>query len=91
MDWSVVEARARFSELVESATVEPQVITHRGRPAAVLVAPDEYAAFKQWREARRAPDLGAALDHVRDVCRGEGYRLDVPPRRDRVHRFGEAE
>ena len=91
MDWSVVDARTRFSELVESAAVEPQVITHRGRPAAVMVAPAEYAAFKEWREARRAPDLAASLDYVRDVCRGDHYRLEVPARRDRVHRFGEEE
>jgi antitoxin YefM len=46
---SLSEAKMKLSQLVESvnATDEEVVITKNGRPAAVLVSPDE---FEGWRE-----------------------------------------
>lgn len=42
--WQLQEAKARFSEVVKSATTEgPQEITVRGEPAAVLISADDYA------------------------------------------------
>ncbi len=41
--WTVVEAKARFSEVLEKAQSEgPQTITRHGRSAAVVVAADEW-------------------------------------------------
>ena len=40
--WQVQEAKARFSELVRSAASRPQTITLHGRPAAIVLSPDEY-------------------------------------------------
>ncbi len=37
-DWSVAEAKAKFSELIEQARTTPQTITRNGRPAAVVVS-----------------------------------------------------
>lgn len=43
--WTVAEAKAKFSELLERARSEgPQKITKHGRTAAVIVAAD------QWKE-----------------------------------------
>ena len=37
--WTVAEAKAKFSEVIQKATSEgPQIIDPDGRPAAVLVA-----------------------------------------------------
>jgi len=46
---SVSEAKMKLSALIEDirTTDEELVITKNGRPAAVLVSPDEYAS---WRE-----------------------------------------
>ena len=47
--WQVQEAKARFSEFLESSLAEgPQVVTRRGIPAAVLVPID------QWERVRDA-------------------------------------
>lgn len=41
--WTVAEAKARFSEVLEKAQSEgPQTITRHGRSAAVVVAADEW-------------------------------------------------
>ena len=46
---SLSEAKMKLSELIEKvqSTDEEVVITKNGRPAAVLVSPDE---FESWRE-----------------------------------------
>lgn len=41
--WSVQDAKARFSELLEKCLTEgPQMVTRRGTEAAVLVPADEW-------------------------------------------------
>lgn len=40
--WSIADAKARFSEVVQRASSEPQMITRNGKPAAVLVSPEEW-------------------------------------------------
>ena len=65
--WSIADAKARFSELIEKATDGPQTITRNGKPAAVLVSIAEWK-----RKTRRkgtlveffqsAPDGFADLD-----------------------------
>jgi prevent-host-death family protein len=41
--WTVAEAKAKFSEIIERAMSEgPQTITRKGRTAAVVVGADEW-------------------------------------------------
>lgn len=41
--WSVANAKARFSELIDKARSEgPQTVTRNGKPAAVLVSVEEW-------------------------------------------------
>jgi len=52
-NWTVAEAKAKFSEIIARAAAEgPQTITRRGRTAAVLVAADEWE-----RKTRRTGNL----------------------------------
>lgn len=41
-DWSVAEAKAKFSQLIEQARTAPQTITRNGRPAVVVVSVEEW-------------------------------------------------
>ena len=71
--WQVQDAKARFSELLETSLAEgPQIVTKRGVEAAVL------APMDQWRrlEKMAKPDLKTLL-------LSPGARTDalVPPRR----------
>ena len=51
--WSVAEAKAKFSEMLERAMSEgPQTITRKGRTAAVVVGAEEWE-----RKTRRVGTL----------------------------------
>ncbi|MDE3104014.1 MAG: type II toxin-antitoxin system prevent-host-death family antitoxin [Acidobacteriota bacterium] len=48
--WAVAEAKAKFSEVIESARVQgAQEITRNGKLVGILVSPEE------WRSAKRTP------------------------------------
>jgi antitoxin Phd len=57
--WSVQDAKARFSELLDARVSEgPQVVTRRGAETAVLVPIDEWRrlqAAAAWRPGGRDP------------------------------------
>lgn len=56
---SLSEAKAKLSGLVEQVERrdEEVVITRNGRPAAVLVSPEEYESWKETRAIRADRDL----------------------------------
>jgi len=56
---SLSEAKAKLSGLVESVESrdEEVMITRNGRPAAVLVSPEEYESWKETRAIRADRDL----------------------------------
>ena len=52
-NWSVAEAKARFSELLEQAQAKgPQIITKHGQTAAVVVSAEEWE-----RKTKRSGNL----------------------------------
>ena len=69
--WQVQDAKARFSELLETCLEQgPQVVTKRGVEAAVLVPID------QWRRMQAArPTLKQLL-----LAPGPRFELPIPPR-----------
>ncbi len=76
--WQVQDARARFSELLETRIAEgPQIVTRRGVETAVLVPID------QWRriEKMSSPDL-------KELLLAQEARTDslTPPRETHLHR-----
>jgi antitoxin Phd len=71
--WKLHEAKARFSELLDTAAREgPQVVTRRGEDAAVVVPIDE------WRRVQ-----SSARPTLKDFLLGPGPRFDLqlPSRR----------
>ncbi len=58
-----VEARAKLSHLVDRvATMDEEIlITRNGRPAAVLVSPDEYEGWKETRAIRSDREFMAEI------------------------------
>ena len=61
---SLSEVKMKLSGLVEAvqATDEEIVITKNGKPAAVLVSPDE---FDSWRETNAVRADAALMDEIR--------------------------
>ena len=70
------EAKAHLSELVDKVVGEHErfVLTRNGRPAAVLMSPDELESLEETLEILRDPDL---MDSIRKSRReaAEGKRL----------------
>lgn len=56
---SLSEAKMKLSELVESvhSTDEEVIITKNGRPAAVLVSPEEFEGWKETLDIKANADL----------------------------------
>ncbi|HPG04780.1 MAG: type II toxin-antitoxin system Phd/YefM family antitoxin [Methylobacteriaceae bacterium] len=75
--WSVQDAKARFSEFLDTCLTEgPQVVTKRGAETAVLVPLD------QWKRLQ-----AAARPSLKDLLLSDQGRfdLDIPPR-GKLHR-----
>jgi prevent-host-death family protein len=75
--WSVQDAKARFSELLDSCLKDgPQVVTKRGTEAAVLVPVED------WHRLQRA-----ARPTLKELLLAETPRTDIPlPPRGRHRR-----
>ncbi len=85
LSWSIAEAREKLSEVVRAAARDPQVITNRGPPVAVVIDASECEAFKDWREQRSEQTMAEALDALQAACTAEDYALQAPPRIDRAN------
>jgi prevent-host-death family protein len=72
--WTVAEAKAKFSQVLDRARSEPQTITRNGRPTAVVVSVEQWA-----RRTSRAGNLAQFL--AASPLRGS--RLKVERGKDR--------
>lgn len=67
--WPVQDAKARFSELLRATLDDgPQMVTLRGKDAAVLVPAEEWARLQK-------PGLRPS---AKDVLLAPGPRFDIP-------------
>jgi len=77
-NWSVQDAKNRFSEVVEAARRQPQTVTKHGKPAVVVVAVDEYERLRKLQQLK-APSFA---DMLLAIPRGDLQfdRLKTTPR-----------
>jgi antitoxin Phd len=76
--WPVQDAKARFSEMLETCLREgPQIVTRRGAEAAVLVPAADWQRLKQTAKSTLKELL------LSDCARGD---LNLPPRGRRRRR-----
>jgi prevent-host-death family protein len=68
--WTVAQAKAKFSEVIDKArSLGPQTITRNGRKAAVVVAADEWE-----RKTRRKGNLAEFF--AASPLRRSGLKID---------------
>lgn len=71
--WSVADAKARFSEVLENAAKDgPQTIKRRGKEVAVVVGIEEWERKKQRK--------GTLLEFFQSAPVGDGVELDIERR-----------
>lgn len=71
--WSVAQAKARLSEVIDRAKTSPQTITRNGKPSVVVVSAEEWQR-KMARKGTLAEFLLASPLH--------GTDLDIERQRD---------
>ncbi|KKC34410.1 type II toxin-antitoxin system Phd/YefM family antitoxin [Devosia psychrophila] len=74
--WTVANAKARLSEVIERAQSEPQMITRNGTPSVVMVSVEEWAR-KSERKGSLATflmDSPLAGSELADERQGDGPR-----------------
>jgi len=67
--WTVAEAKAKLSQVIEQSRTAPQTITRNGRPAAVVVSIEEWQ-----RRTLRVGNLAQFL--AASPLRGSGMAVD---------------
>lgn len=82
----LAEVKAKLSRLIDQVaeTDEQIVITRNGRPAAVLISPDEYEGWRETQAIRSDRELMAEIRRgLRALKRGgKIYTLEEPLPRD---------
>ncbi len=75
---SVAEARDKLSQLLQAVTQKPIIITRRGKPAGVLIAPGEYEEMRKLRAylemlrlAEELRDCGVTAQELQHASRAE--------------------
>jgi prevent-host-death family protein len=75
--WTVAQAKAKFSEIIERAISEgPQTITRKGRTAAVVVGAEEWE-----RKTKRLGNLAEFF--AASPLRGSGLKINRMKQRSR--------
>jgi prevent-host-death family protein len=75
--WTVAQAKAKFSEIIERAISEgPQTITRKGRTAAVVVGAEEWE-----RKTKRLGNLAEFF--AASPLRGSGLKINRVKQRSR--------
>ncbi|MBK5228984.1 MAG: type II toxin-antitoxin system Phd/YefM family antitoxin [Actinobacteria bacterium] len=75
----LAEIKAHLSEIVDRIEGQHQriILTRNGRPAAVLLSPDDLEALEDTLEILSNPDAVAEIERAREeIARGEGVTAE---------------
>ena len=75
----LAETKAHLSEIVDRIEGQHQriILTRNGRPAAVLLSPDDLEALEDTLEILSNPDAVAEIERAREeIARGEGVTAE---------------
>jgi len=67
-NWTAVEAKSKFAELINEAKRQPQIITNHGKPVAILVS------IKEWKNKLRKTEDLVTFFRNSPLC---GEKLDL--------------
>jgi hypothetical protein len=81
--WNVGEAKQQFSEVLRRSETEPQLIYHRRRLVAAVVAVDEANVAT----ISRRVTIADRIREARELFQGDNYKLPVTRRRARANSF----
>lgn len=81
MNWNVAQAKQHLSEVIRAAASEPQVIYNRNQPVAAVIAAEELAEYRAWKEAsQQQPSMAWEFAQLRRLAAGDAEPLPEPDR-----------
>jgi len=81
MNWNVAQAKQHLSEVIREAAHEPQLIYNRNRPVAAVIAAEDLADYRAWKEHQAKPQtLFDAFAELRRLAAGAPDPLPEPDR-----------
>jgi prevent-host-death family protein len=82
MNWNIAQAKQHFSDVVKQAATEPQIIYNRNTPVAVMIAAEDLAEYKTWKEQQRPQTLADSFAELRQLMIDAGFvdGLELPSR-----------
>ncbi len=89
MDWRIAQAKQRFSEMINAATKEPQLIYNRERLVAAVIEAEMFQEFLAWRDRQEKTSLADAFRELHQLMAEEDYTLEIPSRKDRPNPFAD--
>lgn len=87
MNWNIQEAQHQFSELIQAARQEPQLIYEQDQVVAAVIEGTTLEQFLDWHSKQHLPSIAEKFASFRQTCAEEDYVLEVPPRQDRPNPF----
>lgn len=87
MIWTIEEAQQKLNELINAASLEPQMIYNQEQPVAAIVEAELFQEFLNWRNLQQKPSMADAFAQLRQICSEENYTLEIPERQDRSNPF----
>ena len=83
MNWTIANARKKFSEVIRAASDEPQAIYNRDTLVAGVVDAKLLKAFLAWLENEGKPSIAEAFEELRGLASQEDWRFPDLERGDR--------
>ncbi len=89
MQWSIADAKQKFSAVLRAAATKPQQILNRGQVIAAVIDAKTFESFQAWRQQQNVSSLADIFTELRELCKEENYVLTTPVRQNRKNAFTE--
>ncbi len=87
MVWTIEEAQQKLTELINAASLEPQLIYNQEQPVVAIVEAELFQEFLSWHQQRQKPPLADTFTQLRQICDQENYQMEIDERRNRSNPF----
>jgi prevent-host-death family protein len=89
MNWNIAQAKQHFSDVVKQAATEPQIIYNRNTPVAAMIAAEDLAEYRAWKDTQKRPTLLESFAELRQLLIDAGFEdgIDTGPRTTRPNAF----
>lgn len=91
MNWNIAQAKQHFSDVVKQAATEPQIIYNRNTPVAAMIAAEDLAQYRAWKERQKPQTLADSFAELRQLLINAGFEdgIELAPRKTRPNAFVE--